>query len=537
MPLRIGVPAETAAGEKRVATVPDVVEKLRGLGFEVAVQSGAGAAANFDDAAYAAAGAEILPTAAELWRQADVIFKVRAPSVEEIGLMHDGTTLVSFIWPAQNPDLMKALAAKKATVLAMDSVPRISRAQKLDALSSMANIAGYRAVIEAAHQFGRFFTGQITAAGKVPPARVFVIGAGVAGLAAIGTASGLGAIVRANDTRSEVADQVTSMGGEFVPVDYVEEGSGTGGYAKVMSEGFQKAQREVFAREAKQADIIITTALIPGKPAPRLITAEMVRSMKPGSVIVDLAAEQGGNCELTVPGEVVVRDGVTIVGYTDMASRLAKQASTLYANNLLRLTEDLCKAKDGVLNVDMDDEVIRGTTVIKDGAITWPPPPPKLTAAPPAAAAKPAPATAAAKPAAAKGRHGQDAGAPASPARTAIFFLIAAALFWFIGANAPAAFLPHFTVFVLACFVGYMVVWNVTPALHTPLMSVTNAISSIIAIGALVQIAPPLVHPGEAAVRPAGWILGLAVTSLALVTINMFGGFAVTRRMLEMFRK
>ena len=532
MPSVIGVPAETAADEKRVATVPEVVEKLIKLGFAVAVERGAGAGANCGDDTYRTAGAETVEGAAALWAKSDIVFKVRAPSAEEISLMREGTTLVSFIWPAQNPELMNRLAEKKATVLAMDSVPRISRAQKLDALSSMANIAGYRAVIEAAHQFGRFFTGQITAAGKVPPAKVFVIGAGVAGLSAIGTASGLGAIVRANDTRPEVADQVVSMGGEFVPVDYTEEGAGVGGYAKVMSEGFQKAQRAVFAKQAADVDIIITTALIPGKPAPRLITAEMVRSMKPGSVIVDMAGEQGGNCELTVPGQVVVRHGVTIIGYTDLPSRLAKQASTLYATNLLRLTEELCKTKDGVLNVNMDDEVIRGTTVIKGGTITWPPPPPKISAAPPAQA-KPA----AAKPAEKSKGHGHGGSEPASPARTAIMFAGAAALFWFLGANAPAAFLSHFTVFVLACFVGYMVVWNVTPALHTPLMSVTNAISSIIAIGALVQVAPPLMNGAAGADRPATWILGLAVVSLALVSINMFGGFAVTRRMLEMFRK
>jgi NAD(P) transhydrogenase subunit alpha len=532
MGLVIGIPAETAAGEKRVATVPEVVEKLVKLGFSVVVEGGAGAAANCGDDTYRAAGAEVVTGAPALWARSDIVFKVRAPSVEEIGLMREGTTLVSFVWPAQNPALMQQLAAKKATVLAMDSVPRISRAQKLDALSSMANIAGYRAVIEAAHHFGRFFTGQITAAGKVPPAKVFVIGAGVAGLAAIGTASGLGAIVRANDTRPEVADQVVSMGGEFVPVDYQEEGAGVGGYAKAMSEGFQKAQREVFAKQAKDADIIVTTALIPGRPAPRLITAEMVQSMKPGSVIVDMAAEQGGNCELTVPGEVVVRHGVTIIGYTDLPSRLAKQASTLYATNLLRLAEELCKTKDGVLNVNMDDEVIRGTTVIKEGTITWPPPAPKLSAAPPAP-----PAPAAAKPADKPKAHGHGGGAPASPARTAIMMAVAALLFWFIGANAPPAFLSHFTVFVLACFVGYMVVWNVTPALHTPLMSVTNAISSIIAIGALVQVAPPLLTGAGGGDRPAAWILGLAVASIALTTINMFGGFAVTRRMLEMFRK
>ncbi len=525
----IGVPRETAAGEKRVATVPEVVEKLIKLGFKVSVQSGAGDAANFSDEVYRAAGAEIVADAPELWAASDIVFKVRAPSAEELGLMREGGTLVSFIWPAQNPELMQQLAARKATVLAMDSVPRISRAQKLDALSSMANIAGYRAVIEAAHHFGRFFTGQITAAGKVPPAKVFVIGAGVAGLAAIGTASGLGAIVRANDTRPEVGDQVKSMGGEFVTVDYQEEGTGVGGYAKVMSEGFLKAQAAVFAKQAKEVDIIITTALIPGKPAPKLITAEMVKSMKPGSVIVDMAAEQGGNCELTEPHQVTVKHGVTIIGYSDLPSRLAKQSSTLYATNLLRLSEELCKAKDGVINVNMEDEVIRGTTVIKEGTITWPPPAPKLSAAPPAAA-KPA-----AVPAKAQGGHGKSS-APGSATSMAITFAVAALAFWFIGANAPKEFLAHFTVFVLACFVGYMVVWNVTPALHTPLMSVTNAISSIIAIGALVQVAPPLAA-GAGADRPEGWILGLAVVGIALTAINMFGGFAVTQRMLQMFRK
>jgi proton-translocating NAD(P)+ transhydrogenase subunit alpha len=529
MPQVIGVPRETAAGEKRVATVPEVVEKLIKLGFEVAVESGAGEASNFGDESYRAAGARIANGAEALWAEADIVFKVRAPSAEELARMPEGRTLVSFVWPAQNPALMEQLAAKKATVLAMDSVPRISRAQKLDALSSMANIAGYRAVIEAAHHFGRFFTGQITAAGKVPPAKVFVIGAGVAGLAAIGAASGLGAIVRANDTRPEVGDQVVSMGGEFVTVDYEEEGAGVGGYAKVMSEGFQKAQRDVFAKQAKDVDIIITTALIPGKPAPKLITADMVQSMKPGSVIVDMAAEQGGNCELTEPGQVVIRHGVTIIGYTDLPSRLAKQSSTLYATNLFRLSEELCKAKDGVIDVNMEDEVIRGTTVIKDGTVTWPPPAPKLSAAPPAAKAAPA------KPAAAPKGHGHGGSGAPMPARTtAIFLVVGALLFWFIGSHAPAAFLAHFTVFVLACFVGYMVIWNVTPALHTPLMSVTNAISSIIAIGALVQVAPPI---SQAAERPGAWILGLAVLSIALVAINMFGGFAVTQRMLEMFRK
>ncbi len=525
---RLGIPREVFPLEKRVATVPDVVEKLIKLGFTVAIESGAGEAANFSDDAYRAAGAEILPDAATLWAASDIVLKVRPPSPEEVGLMREGGTLIDFIWPAQNPELMQQLAAKKTTVLAIDCLPRtLSRAQKMDALTSTAGVSGYRAVIEAANAFGRYFNGQITAAGKVPPAKVFIAGAGVAGLAAIGTAANLGAIVRANDTRAEVADQVKSLGGEFVKVDYEEDGSGGGGYAKVMSEGFQAAQRQMYAAQAKDADIIITTALIPGKPAPKLITAEMVQSMKPGSVIVDMAAEQGGNCELTVPGEAVVRHGVTIIGYTDLASRLAKQSSTLYATNLLRLTEELCKAKDGVAVVNMEDDAIRGLTVINHGEITWPAPPLKQAPAP-------APKAAAAPVAEKKSGHGHGAGAPMPVKSLVIVFAVAAVLFALIGAYAPAAFLGHFTVFVLACFIGYMVVWNVTPALHTPLMSVTNAISSIIAIGALVQIAPP-----EAGMngRPDGLIQWLAFAALVLTAVNMFGGFAVTRRMLAMFRK
>jgi len=522
----IGVPREVFPGEKRVATVPEIVEKLIKLGFTIAVESGAGDGANFSDEIYRAAGAEIVAGAAKLWAASDIVFKVRGPTRDEIDLMHEGQTLVSFIWPAQNPELMRQMAARKVTVLAIDSLPRVlSRVQKMDALTSQAGVAGYRAVIEAANAFGRFFSGQITAAGKVPPAKIFIAGAGVAGLAAIGTAASLGAIVRANDTRAEVADQVVSLGGEFVKVDYEEEGSGGGGYAKVMSEGFQQAQRAMYAKQAKEVDIIITTALIPGKPAPRLITAEMVRSMKPGSVIVDMAAEQGGNCELTEPGQAVVRHGVTIVGYTDLVSRLSKQSSTLYATNLFRLAEELCKTKDGVIDVNMDDDAIRGLTIIKNGEVTWPPPALKLPALP---AVKPA-----AMPAKAP-KHGE-ASAPASATRTAVMFGIAALAFWFVGANAPAAFLGHFTVFVLAVFIGYMVVWNVTPALHTPLMSVTNAISSIIAIGALVQIAPPLLVGGAA--RPEAWIHWLAWVGIALTAVNMFGGFAVTQRMLQMFRK
>ncbi|MBM4227230.1 MAG: Re/Si-specific NAD(P)(+) transhydrogenase subunit alpha [Gammaproteobacteria bacterium] len=520
--MRIGIPQEIHAGERRVATTPEVAGKLIKLGFTVALQKGAGIAADLADEAYSEVGVEIVEDVSRLWADSDIVLKVRAPEphpglgCHEVDLLREGATLVSFLWPAQNPELMDRLAGRKATVLAMDSVPRISRAQKLDALSSMANIAGYRAVIEAAQNFGRFFTGQVTAAGKVPPAKVFVIGAGVAGLAAIGAANGLGAIVRAMDTRPEVKDQVKSLGAEFVSVDYQEEGEGTGGYAKVMSEGYQKAQAEAIAKQCREVDVVITTALIPGKPAPKLITEEMVQSMQDGSVIVDLASEQGGNCACTVPGQVVQRHGVSIVGYTDLPSRMARQSSQLYATNLLRLLEELCTAKDGLAVVNMEDEMIRGATVVKDGEITWPPPAPRLSAAPPAGA----------KPAAA---------APVvpekkpliPPALQPLVVLIAAglALAW-LGTVAPAAFMSHLMVFVLACFVGYMVIWNVTPALHTPLMSVTNAISSIIAIGALIQVSAP------------GFMMTLlAGIALILTTINMVGGFAVTQRMLRMFRR
>jgi NAD(P) transhydrogenase subunit alpha len=525
-PQRIGVPREIFPGEKRVATVPEAVVKLVKLGFAVVVESGAGELAQLSDDDYREAGARIAPTAAALWSGSDIVFKVRAPTPDEVALMHPGQTLIGFLWPAQNPEMMQQLAAKQVTALSIDALPRtLSRAQKMDALTSMAGVSGYRAVVESANAFGRFFNGQITAAGKVPPAKVFIAGAGVAGLAAIGAAASLGAIVRANDTRAEVADQVVSLGGEFVKVDYEEEGSGGGGYAKVMSDGFQAAQRAMYAQQAREVDIIITTALIPGKPAPKLITAEMVKSMKPGSVIVDMAAEQGGNCELTVPGESVVRHGVTIVGYTDLASRMARQSSTLYATNLFRLSEELCKTKDGVINVNMEDDAIRGLTVVKDGAITWPAPP--LVVAP-KPAAKPA-----AMPAAKKGHGHGTASGPMPAGKLAIVAGVTAVLFALVGSYAPAEFLSHFTVFVLACFVGYMVVWNVKPALHTPLMSVTNAISSIIAIGALVQISPI----ADAASRPNTLIGVLAAVALVLTAINMFGGFAVTQRMLAMFRK
>ncbi len=519
--MKIGVPKEIHPGEKRVATTPEVAERLRKLGFSVAVESGAGEKANFLDDAYREAGVEIIDDAKSLWESSNLILKVRGPEkhpelgIDEVELLQQGKTLVSFIWPAQNKELMQRLAAKKVTVLAMDSVPRISRAQKLDALSSMANIAGYRAVIEASEHFGRFFTGQITAAGKVPPAKVMVIGAGVAGLAAIGTAKGLGAIVRAFDTRPEVKEQIESMNAEFLELDFKEEGSGVGGYAKVMSDEFIKAEMDLFARQAMEVDIIITTALIPGKPAPKLITEAMVETMRDGSVIVDLAAEQGGNCALTKPGKVVEKYGVTIIGYTDMPSRMAAQASQLYASNLWHLLTDLCPEKNGELVVNMEDEVIRGTTVIKEGEITWPPPPPKISAAPPKPAEKP------------KAEPEEKKAPLITPAmRAALTVLIGGLLFYGIGMSAPPSFMQHFTVFVLACFVGYMVIWNVTPALHTPLMSVTNAISSIIVIGALIQVS-----------SANALLAGIAAFGILITSINIFGGFAVTQRMLQMFRK
>ncbi|HEX5070890.1 MAG TPA: Re/Si-specific NAD(P)(+) transhydrogenase subunit alpha [Vicinamibacterales bacterium] len=518
--MRIGVPTEIHEGEMRVATTPEVAAQLQKLGFAVSVEAGAGAGSNFSDDAFRAAGATVVADTRALWAESDIILKVRPPArhprlgVDETDWLREGQVLISFLWPAQNPELLKQLAARGVTTLAMDSVPRISRAQKMDALSSMANIAGYRAVIEAAEHFGRFFTGQITAAGRIPPAKVLVIGAGVAGLAAIGTAKSLGAIVRAFDTRPEVKEQVESMDGEFLMLDFKEEGAGVGGYAKVMSPEFIKAEMALFAAQAKEVDIIITTALIPGKPAPKLITADMVRSMRAGSVVVDLAAEQGGNCELTVPGQVVKRDGVTLIGYTDLPSRLSTQSSQLYATNLRHLLTDMCPTKDGVLVVDFADEVVRGATVVKDHEITWPPPAPKLSAAPAAKPAAPAKAPVHAAP------------QKSSAAGTILALAAGGAALLGLGAVAPPEFMPHFTVFVLAVFVGYMVVWNVTPALHTPLMSVTNAISSIIIIGGLIQIS-----------SPDSVVMWIAAVTVLLTSINIAGGFAVTRRMLEMFRK
>ena len=517
--MKIGIPREVHAGEKRVAATPETVGQLTKLGYTVAIEAGAGDGARFADDAYRAAGAEVVADTRALWAQSDIVLKVRAPEqqpalgVDEAELLREGSTLLSFIWPAQNPELMERLKARRVTVIAMDAVPRISRAQKLDALSSMANIAGYRAVIEAAQHFGRFFTGQITAAGKVPPAKVMVIGAGVAGLSAIGTARSLGAIVRAFDVRPEVKQQIESLGAEFLELDFKEEGSGGGGYAKQMSPEFIKAEMDLFAAQAKDVDIIITTALIPGKPAPKLITGEMVDSMRQGSVVVDLAAEQGGNCDYTRPGEVAVRSGVTIIGYTDLPSRLATQASQLYGTNLRHFLTDLTPKKDGNIVVNMEDDVIRGATVVHQGNITWPPPPLKI----PAIAA---PSAAAAAPKAAKQTK------PSKGYGSLVAMLLGALMLLLVGAYAPPAFMQHLTVFVLACFIGFHVIWNVAPALHTPLMSVTNAISGIIVIGALLQIG-----------NPSRIVLILAGISVLIATINIAGGFWVTQRMLKMFRR
>lgn len=512
--MKIGIPRESLSGETRVACTPATVALLGKLGFETVVESGAGLAASLDDAAYQTAGATVADKAA-VWA-CPLIYKVNAPSEQELPLLNEGQTIVSFLWPRQNEALVEALRAKKVNALAMDMVPRISRAQALDALSSMANISGYRAVIEAANAFGRFFTGQITAAGKVPPAQVLVIGAGVAGLAAIGTANSLGAVVRAFDTRLEVAEQIESMGGKFLKLDFPQESGGSGdGYAKVMSDEFIAAEMKLFAEQAKEVDIIITTAAIPGKPAPKLITKEMVESMKSGSVIVDLAAATGGNCELTRPGELsVTGNGVKIIGYTDMANRLAGQSSQLYATNLVNLTKLLSPNKDGEITLDFEDVIIRNMTVTRDGEITFPPPPIQVSAQPQqtssekaAPAAKPEPK-------------------PVPLWKKLAPAVIAAVLVLWVGAVAPAAFLNHFIVFVLACVIGYYVVWNVSHSLHTPLMSVTNAISGIIVVGALLQIG-----------QGNGFVSLLSFVAILIAGINIFGGFAVTRRMLNMFKK
>ena len=518
--MKLAVPRECRPGERRVAVTPENVAKLIKLGFRVAVEHDAGAAASFGDDDYAAAGAEIVTGTREIWQAGDIVLKVQPPAahpvlgVHEAELIREGGTLICFLYPGKNTDIIDRLAARKATAIAVDQIPRISRAQKMDALSSMANIAGYRAVVEAASFYGRFFTGQMTAAGRVPAAKVLVIGAGVAGLAAIGAARGMGAMVRAFDTRPTVKEQVKSMGAEFIELNVEEDGEGTGGYAKEMSPAFIKAEMAMFLAQAKDVDIIITTALIPNRPAPILITEEMVKAMKKGSVIVDLAAENGGNCALTDPGNVVQKYGVHILGYTDLPSRLAPTASFLFGNNLTHLLADLGGASH--FHLDLADEVVRGALVLRDGELLWPPParPPVVLPPEPKVIAPPAAAVAAKAPA---------SGGAAGP----VIALLAAVALVALGMVAPPAFLSHLTVFALAVIIGWQVVWNVTPALHTPLMSVTNAISGIIVLGGMLQLSGPLTSP----------VVLVGAAAILLATINIVGGFMVTHRMLKMFRR
>jgi NAD(P) transhydrogenase subunit alpha len=520
--MKLAVPKECRPGERRVALTPENVSRLIKMGFTVAVEHDAGAGASFDDHDYIAAGAEIVADTRQIWQTGDVLLKVQPPGphpalgVHEADLIREGGTLISFLYPGKNKDIVDRLAARRATAIAVDQIPRITRAQKMDALSSMANIAGYRAVVEAASFYGRFFTGQMTAAGRVPPAKVLVIGAGVAGLAAIGAARGMGAIVRAFDTRPTVREQVKSMGAEFIELNVAEDGEGAGGYAKEMSPAFIKAEMDMFLAQAKDVDIIITTALIPNRPAPILITEEMVKAMKKGSVIVDLAAENGGNCALTEPGNVVERHGVHILGYTDLPSRLAPTASLLFGNNVTHLLADLGGASH--FHLDLADEVVRGALVLRNGELLWPPPPRPPVVLPPdptAALARAVPVP--------HVKKEEKTGGVAGP----MMALLAAAALVGLGLVAPPAFLSHLTVFALACIVGWQVVWNVTPALHTPLMSVTNAISGIIVIGGMLQVSGP----------PSSTIVMLGAAAILLASINIAGGFLVTQRMLKMFRK
>lgn len=555
---KIGIPREINPGEKRVAATPETVIKLKKLGYDVAVESGAGEGINVADAEYQEAGAEIIADTNELWGAADVVLKVRPPEtneklhVHEADLLKKDATLIGFIWPGQHKEVIERMAKRKATVFAMDSIPRITRAQKMDTLSAMANIAGYRAVIEAAAHYPRFFTGQITAAGKINPAKVLVIGAGVAGLSAIGAAKGLGAIVRAFDPRSATKDQVASMGAEFLELDVKEEGEGKGGYAKEMSDSFLNAEMALFAQQAMQVDIIITTALIPGKPAPKLITTGMVESMKPGSVIVDLAAEQGGNCALTQPGKVVSHKGVTIIGYTDLPSRMASMSSQLYGACIVALIADLTKAEaqpaasvsdtaestEAKIHIDLEDEVVRGAIVLHEGKMMWPPPPRPTPAAPPepGVPTKSSHAVAAAKP----NGHGHDEGNGVSPWLLGIVGLIMFGLAFILPPKAATEggdFLGHLTVFILAIFIGFQVVWNVKPALHTPLMSVTNAISGIILVGGMLQLTGNLFTTDNWSFGSLNLTVILGAIAVLIAAINIAGGFLVTNRMLGMFRK
>jgi NAD(P) transhydrogenase subunit alpha len=523
--VKIGAPREIFKGESRVAMTPDSAAQLQKLGHACFVEAGAGTAAGFSDAAFQAAGVTVLPDARALAETVDILVKVRPPEPAELGLMHAGETLISFFYPAQNEALLAQAKQGGVNVIAMDMVPRISRAQKMDALSSMANIAGYRAVIEAANNFGRFFTGQVTAAGKVPPAKVLVIGAGVAGLAAIGASTSLGAITYAFDVRPEVAEQIESMGAEFVFLDFAEtqqDGAAIGGYAAPSSPEFREKQLEKFRQLAPEMDIVITTALIPGRPAPKLWLADMVAAMKPGSVIVDLAAERGGNCDLTVADErIVAENGVIALGYTDYPSRMAVQASALYSNNVRHMVTDLTPKKDGVVLHNMEDDVIRGATVAYGGEITFPPPPPKVKAI---AAQKP---KAKEKEPTPEERRAAEAAAFRRATKYQVALLVVGTvLMLLLGYVAPASLMSHLIVFALACFVGFQVIWKVSHALHTPLMAVTNAISGIIILGALLQLG-----------SGNRLVLVLGAIAVLIASINIAGGFLVTRRMLAMFQK
>ncbi|WP_265499475.1 Re/Si-specific NAD(P)(+) transhydrogenase subunit alpha [Paracoccus beibuensis] len=523
--MKVGALKETFGGEARVAVTPSSAGHLGKLGHDVYVESGAGNRAGFSDEDYRKASVTVCQTAAELIGAVDVVAKVRQPTEAEIRQMREGQTIISFFYPAQNADLLALAKEQGVTAIAMDMVPRISRAQKMDALSSMANIAGYRAVIEAANNFGRFFTGQVTAAGKVPPAKVLVVGAGVAGLAAIGTSVSLGAQVHAFDVRPEVAEQIESMGAEFVFLEFDEaaqDGAATGGYAAPSSPEFREKQLAKFRELAPQMDIVITTALIPGRDAPKLWTADMVAAMKQGSVIIDLAAEKGGNCDVTVPDErIVTENGVVVIGYTDFPSRMGAQASELYGNNIRHFMTDLTPKKDGVIDHNMEDDVIRGATVAHDHDVTWPPPPPKVAAI---AAQKPKEKKKAPTP---EERRAAEAAAFKAETRSQVGLLVGGGLLLLlIGLVAPASFMSHFIVFVLACFVGFRIIWNVAHSLHTPLMAITNAISSIIILGALMQIG-----------SGSAWVVILGALAVLMASVNIFGGFLVTRRMLAMFQK
>tara|TARA_B110000037_G_scaffold66542_1_gene80976 strand:+ start:731 stop:2293 length:1563 start_codon:yes stop_codon:yes gene_type:complete len=519
--MKIGSPKEIYKGENRIAMTPESAKQLQKLGYECIIETGAGNNSNFSDNTFKDAGVKVVKNSDQLWKESDIILKVRGPVATEVTKMRSGQQIISFIWPGQNKSLLESLKKKKVTVQAMDMIPRISRAQKMDALSSMANIAGYRAVIEASNQFGRFFTGQITAAGKVPPAKVLVIGAGVAGLAAIGTAQSMGAIVRAFDVRPEVAEQIESMGAEFLMLDFETDGSGEGGYAKPASKEFIKKEMELFRSQAPEIDIVITTALIPGMPAPKLWPKEMVDLMKPGSVIVDLAAEQGGNCDVTVPDKMIeTKNKVRVIGFTDLPSRMATQASTLYSTNTRHMMDDLTPNKDGIPFINMDDDVIRGATVVHNGEITFPPPKPKI-----AAIAKHINENIKLKTPEELTQEKINAERKAGITQV-VSLVIGACLTWLIGMYAPADFMQHFIVFILSCFVGFQVIWKVSHALHTPLMAITNAISGIIILGALLQM------------ETANNIVSvLALISIFIATINIVGGFMVTKRMLAMFQR